>query len=352
MRRHNRNAAARLKLPLLTLLLAVLAAACGSSAPNPRTTAGRSDAEAAGETPSVVATFSVLGDLVRAVAGEEVELTVLVGPGEDAHTFEPSPTDNQKLVEADLVFENGLEFETWLDDLYESSGSDAPRIIVTQGMENLISVGEHEGEEHAEEGATHEAEEEHAEEEDHKGEEHGLGEYDPHVWHNVDNAIYIVEQIRDSLAETDPNNAATYRSNAGRYIAELRELDEYVVEQVATLPQEQRKLVTTHDTFAYFARRYGFEIVDTALGITTEESEPSAAEVAQLIGEIRAADVPALFTENVSNSGVMEQVAQETGATVAPPLYTDALGELGSEGATYIDMERYNVRTIVDALKK
>lgn len=352
-------------LVLALLMLSMLVTACGSGGPGAAstiapTTASNADAAASGEAPSIVATFSVLGHLVREVAGQEAEVTVLVGPGVDAHTFEPSPADNRKLVEADLIFENGLGFETWLDDLYESSDSDARRVVVTQGMENLIDADEHEAEEeHAEEEGTHEAEEEHEEEAHegegeatHEGEEHGHGEYDPHVWHDVNNAIYMVERIRDSLAEADASNAARYRGNAERYISELRELDEYVVEQVATLPEDQRKLVTTHDTFGYFARRYGFEIVDTALGITTEESEPSAAEMAELIQEIRAAEVPELFTENVSNSGVMERVAQETGAKIAPPLYTDALGEPGSEGATYIEMERYNVKTIVGALKR
>jgi ABC-type Zn uptake system ZnuABC Zn-binding protein ZnuA len=383
------------------LLLSLLASACGAaggSAPGDGRAAGVPSAATSattstegrtdGETLTVVATFSILGDLVSNVAGDRVEIATLVGPGADAHTFEPSPADNQALLAADLVFENGLGFETWLDDLYESSGSEARRVVVTEGIEGLIGAGEHEeeetheaahggeeghageqehedGEEHAEEAegtaeadhadedADHQAESGQAtEEEDHAAEdgEDVHGEYDPHVWHDVTNAIHMVERIRDALTEADPRNAAVYRANAERYIGELRELDETVRERTSALPEERRKLVTSHDTFGYFAQRYGFEIVDTALGVTTEESEPSAAEIAQLIREIEEAGVPAVFTENVSNPGVMERVAQETGAEVAPPLYTDALGEPGSEGGTYLEMVRYNADTIVEAL--
>jgi ABC-type Zn uptake system ZnuABC Zn-binding protein ZnuA len=336
MSRRESTLRARVSWLAVLLLLLPLAAACGGA--DPGDGAGR-DAGAGGAArgggPRIVATFSILGDLVREVAGDRAQLTTLVGPGGDAHTFEPSPADNRTLADADVIFENGLGFETWLDGLYESSGSRARRVAVTEGMKSLIPAGEHE--------------EEHAGEE---GEGHGHGEYDPHVWHDVENAIYIVGRIRDALVEVDPKNAAAYRSNAERYIAELRDLDSYVVRQVATLPAERRKLVTTHDTFGYFARRYGFEVVDTALGTTTEESEPSAAGVARLIRDIKAAGVPAVFTENVSNPGVMERVARETGAEVAPPLYTDALGEPGSEGGTYVGMEKYNATTIVAALKR
>lgn len=329
------------------LLLSLLAAACGAaggsapgagqtaSVPSAATSAATStEARTDGETLTVVATFSILGDLVRNVAEDRVEIATLVGPGADAHTFEPSPADNQVLLGADVIFENGLGFETWLDGLYESSGSGARRVVATEGMEGLIEAGEHEeegGEGHAEEGEGH-------------------GEYDPHVWHDVTNAIYMVERIRDALAEADPRNAAVYRANAEEYIGELRALDEDVRGRTSALLENRRKLVTSHDTFGYFARRYGFEVVNTALGVTTEESEPSAAEIAQLIREIEGAGVPAVFTENVSNPGVLERVAQETGAEVALPLYTDALGEPGSEGETYVEMERYNADTIVEAL--
>jgi len=277
----------------------------------------------------VVATYSILGDLVENVGGEKIEVTTLVGPNGDAHTFEPSPADGVELSEADVVFENGLGFEPWLDDLYESSGSQARRVVVSRDVEPL-PVGEEHGR-----GAE---------------EEEGHGEYDPHVWHDVANAMTMVEAIREALVEADPQNAEAYRANAERYLSELEELDAEVTEMVEGVPEERRILFTSHDTFGYFAERHGFE-VDTALAsVSTEASDPSAGETAELVAEIEASGVPAVFAENVSNPDVMERIAQEAGAEVAPPLYTDALGEPGSEGGTYVEMERYNAATIAEAL--
>jgi len=283
----------------------------------------------------VVATYSILGDLVENVGGQNVELTTLVGPNGDAHTFEPAPSDNAKLAEADVVFENGLEFETWLDDLYESSGSGAERTVVTEDLD-LLPIAE---EEHG-----HEEEAEGAHEEEH-------GEYDPHVWHAPTNAVVMVESIRDALAEADPENAEAYERNAGEYISKLEGLDADVREQVDSIPEGNRTLFTSHDTFGYFAERYGFG-VDTALAsVSTGAGDPSAGETAELVEEIEASGVPAIFGENVSNSSVMENIASEAGVELAPTLYTDALGEPGTEGSTYVRMVRYNVSTMSEALQ-
>lgn len=284
---------------------------------------------------SVIATFSVLGDLVHNVAGDLVDLKTLVPAGGDAHTFEPSPADSVALAEADLVFENGLEFEAWLPDLFTASASKAQQIVVTEGIKAIDA-----------------AEGEHAEEAEHSEEEvHGHGEHDPHVWHDVGNAIQMVENIRDGLVAADPANAAVYQSNAETYLHQLKQLDAFVVERVNTLPAERRKLVTTHDTFGYFARRYSFEIVGTALGsVSTEVADPAAATIAALIEQIKATGVPAIFTENIASGSLTERIAHEAGVKLAPVLYTDALGEPGREGDTYEKMMRYNVETIVTAL--
>jgi ABC-type Zn uptake system ZnuABC Zn-binding protein ZnuA len=280
-------------------------------------------------------TFSVLGDMVQNIGGDLVEITTLVGPGGDAHTFEPTPADSTKLANAVLVFENGLEFETWLDDLFTASGSTATRIVASEGI-GTITAEEygHEGEEHTE------------------GEEHEHGEFDPHVWHDVQNTIAMVENIRAGLAAADPANAAVYQANTDAYLVELAELDAFIQEEVSRIPAERRKLVTSHDTFGYFAKRYGFEIVGTALGaVSTEVADPPASKIAELVRDIQAAGVPAIFAENVANPGLMETIAREAGVTLAPTLYTDALGEAGSDGATYIAMMRYNATTIADALQ-
>jgi zinc/manganese transport system substrate-binding protein len=289
----------------------------------------------AAEPLNVVASFSILGDLVQAVGGNNVRVTTLIGPGVDAHTFDPAPADLVMLEQAKLVFENGLGFEPWLDSFFESAQPSATRVVVTDGIEPLPVGEEHEGE------AQVEAEEAH----DH-------GELDPHVWHDVANAITIVENIRDALIAADPANAAAYEANAAAEIVELEALDAWVREQVATLPQEQRKLITSHDTFSYFADAYGFEIVGTALGtLPTDVGDPSAQEIVSLVGEIEAAGVPAIFAENVNNPGLMEAIAAEAGVALAPPLYTDALGPEGSPGETYEDVIRSNVSTMVTALQ-
>jgi ABC-type Zn uptake system ZnuABC Zn-binding protein ZnuA len=314
------------KLLWILIVLALMVARCApAAAPQP----------VAVDKLSVVATFSILAGWVQIVGGDRVEVRALVGPGGDAHTFEPGPADGAALAEARLVFENGLGFEPWLDDLFASSGSQARRVAVTDGIEPRA-----ENEEHVED-AEHPAE----------GElEHG--EFDPHVWHDVRNAIHMVEIIRAALAQADPANQAIYTANAAAYVAQLEELDDWIVEQAATLPQDRRKLVTSHDTFGYFAQRYGFEIIGTALGASTESADPSAGEIARLVDEIKATGVPAIFAENVANPRLMEQIASEAGVELAPTLYTDALGAPGSDGDTYLKLIRYNVTTIVAALQQ
>lgn len=298
----------------------------------------------------VVATNSITGDLVSNVAGDLADVVVLVGANGDSHTFEPTPADADVLATADIVFENGLGLEVWLDDVYEASGSGAQRVVVTDAITPLPAgeePGHEEGEEHAvEAGATPG---EHAEE----GEEHAEeGEFDPHVWFDVANVKLMVAAIEAALVAADETNAADYTAQAVAYQAQLDELDAFIVAQVEALPVENRGLVTSHDTFAYFAARYGFEIIGTALpSITTESGDPSASEIAALVDEIVASGVPAIFPENVSNADLLEQIASESGVTVAPPLYTDALGEPGGEAGTYIDLMTYDVTAIVTALQ-
>ncbi|MEJ7762664.1 MAG: zinc ABC transporter substrate-binding protein [Thermomicrobiales bacterium] len=288
---------------------------------------------------NVAVSFSILADLVANVGGDAVSVSVLVPSGSDAHTFEPSPDDVAIIEGADLLFENGLGFESWLDDLYGASGSAAERVVVTDGLD-LIEAGAGD-EDHADEG-------EHADE-DEGG--HADGEHDPHVWHDVANAIAMTETIRDALSRVDPANASTYAANADAALASLTELDAFVVERVAGLDEDQRKLVTSHDTFGYFARRYGFEVIGTALGsMATESGDPSAQQIAGLVDAIDAAGVPAIFAENVSNPDLMRSIADEAGVELAPPLYTDALGEPGGDADTYDEIIRHNVTTIVTAL--
>jgi ABC-type Zn uptake system ZnuABC Zn-binding protein ZnuA len=280
----------------------------------------------------VVATHSVLGDLVKNVVGADVDVVTLVGPDGDAHTFEPTPADGVALADADVLFENGAGFETWLDKLYASSGSKARRVTVTEGLKLRE---EEDDQDHA------------------RGGQPAAHEQDPHVWHDVRNAVHMEQVVRDRLVQVDPDHADKYRANAAASVGRLQALDRWVADTVGALPPARRKLVTSHDTFGYFADRYGFKIVGTALtSFSTEAADPSAAEFARLVESIKAAGVPAIFAENVHNPKLMERLAREAGVALAPPLYTDALGKPGSAGDTYEKMMRHNVTTIVDALKQ
>lgn len=287
----------------------------------------------------VVATYSILGDFVENVGGDLVDLTVLVWRDGDAHEYEPTPRDSVAIAEASLVFENGLEFESWLEDLYAASGSSAAKVTVTEGIvpRAMSEFGEHG----------------HAEEEHTEGEEHAHGEFDPHVWHNPQLVMTIVDNIAAALAQADPANEATYLANATTYKAELEQLDSDIQAEVDQLPADKRKLITSHDSLGYFAYRYGFEVVGAVIpSVTTESSDANAGELAQLVDTIKGSSVPTIFVENITNPDLIEQVANSAGVTVAPPLYTDALGKEGSEGASYLELMRYNARTIVEALNQ
>jgi zinc/manganese transport system substrate-binding protein len=303
------------------LLSLGLLAACAAPAPTPPPSAPPL---------RVVATFSVMGDWVRQVAGERVDLLTLVGVNGDAHVFEPTPADSVALARAELVCEIGLGFEGWLEELVQASGSSARRLVVGDRIQPRRASAADRSHSH------------------HHGHDHG--ELDPHLWHDVTNARAAVEAIRDTLAELDPPHAEEYRARAERYLGELAELDRWVVAQVATLPTARRKLVTSHDTFGYFAERYGFTVVGSALPLSTEAADPSARQFARLVRQIRATGVPAIFAETMHDGRLVARLAAEAGVRVAPPLYTDALGPAGSPGATYVGMIRHNVEILVREL--
>lgn len=288
---------------------------------------------------TVVVSFSVLGDIVENVVGDAATVKTFVGPDSDAHAYEPTPQDAVALEQATAVVTIGLGFEPWLDEIYAASGSKSP-VIVSSAALKPIKVDPS--------AAGHADEEGHAEEEAHAGE---AEELDPHVWHDAQNVITMVETIRDGLIAAMPDQAQTFRANSTRYIAELQQLDADIVTMVDSIPVERRKLVTNHDTFGYFAQRYGFVVVGTVLGVSTEGNDPSATEIVALTAAIRESAVPTIFIENMSNSSLIDNVAAEAGVTIAPALYTDALGSADSDGATYLNMMRYNVTTMKTALQ-
>ena len=271
---------------------------------------------------SAIATYSILGDWVGRVGGEHVRLTTLVGPGGDAHTYEPTPQDSAAVADAALLFENGLGFEVWLDRLFEASGSRATRVVVTQRIPGRTFSGDH-----------------------------GHSETDPHVWHDPQFAIEMVQAVSAALTKADPSHADDYQKNAEAYLSELQELNTWIQSQITMLPDSRRKLVTTHDTFGYFAERYGFQVSSVMGTVSSEVADPSAAQIAAIVETIRREQVPAIFAENILNPQLTEQVAREAGVRVVPTLFTDALGEKGSGGDSYLQMMRSNVTKIVESLK-
>ena len=289
--------------------LLLLAAGC-TAAPAP-----------GGGRPKAVAAINILADFVAQVAGERVEVTSLIPVGGDPHTYEPVPRDVQRVAESQIVFYNGLGLEKWLEELIENAGGRRVSVELTRG---LRPAKQREG--------------------------RYRGDPDPHLWMDPVFAKKYVENARDALVSFDPAGRATYERNAARYLRELDALHAWIQEQVARIPPHRRKLVTTHDAFRYFGQRYGFRVVGTIWGISTED-EPSAQEIAQLVDRIRAEGVPAVFVETTINPKLMERVAREAGVRIGQRLYGDSLGPPGSDADTYVKMMRHNVRAIVEALR-
>lgn len=266
----------------------------------------------------VVASFTILADFVRNVGGDHVDVVALIGPNADAHVYTPSPADAKTVAAAKLVVINGLGFEGWLPRLVKSSGSTARIVVATDGIVPLKAP---------------------------PGGHHGV---DPHAWQSVPNAKVYVENIRRAMAEVDPASAESYRANAARYVAQLDALDRDVRAMVAKIPEDRRKVISTHGAFGYFAAAYGVAFI-APQGVSTD-TEPSARDLADIIAKIRKEKIPAIFLENISDPRLIRRVAAETGAKIGGTLYSDSLtGEKGP-APTYIDMVRHNIKTLTRAL--
>ncbi|MBD2748406.1 metal ABC transporter substrate-binding protein [Microvirga sp. BT688] len=272
----------------------------------------------------VVATFSILGDMVRNIGGERIELVTLVGPNGDAHVYSPTPADGRRLTEAKVVLTNGLKFEGWIDRLVKSSGTKAARVEAAKGVTPL--KGEESG----------------------HGHHHDHGSSDPHAWQSIGNAKIYVANIRDALIAADAPGKGTYEANASAYLKQLDQLEAEVKNLVARIPAERRRIITSHDAFRYFEAAYGIDFVSPQ-GVSTE-SEASAKDVARIIQQIKRETIAAVFVENVSDARLMERIAKETGAKVGSQVYSDALSEPSGPAGTYIDMMRHNIRAFSAAL--
>lgn len=290
-----------------------------------------------GERLKVVATTNIVGDVVRNVGDDRIDLTVLMGIGVDPHTYVPTPADVVAIHDAHVVFSNGAGLEANLEQMVENAGGAAVHIHVSHGLDFRPPPGGHEREEEVAHG---DAEGEHG---------HDDGDIDPHVWFSVPNVIHWVENITHVLSALDPSNAEAYEENAHTYIHELEELDAWIQGQISRIPEANRKLVTNHPVFGYFAGRYGLEQVGSVYPVSPS-SEPSARDIAALQDAIQGYGVPAVFAESTVNSRLAEQIARDTGVKLVP-LYTGSLSAPGGGAETYILLMRYDVQAIVEALK-
>ncbi|MCG6133650.1 MAG: metal ABC transporter substrate-binding protein [Nostoc sp. LLA-1] len=271
--------------------------------------------------PLVVATSTIIANLAEEIGGDEIQLTSLLKPGVDPHVYEPTPADSRILETADLILYNGYNLEPGIIKLMNAAGSEARKLAVGEVVTPLKLDASQ-----------------------------GQNTPDPHVWGNAENAIAMVNAIRDALIELSPADREDFTQRASQLTSELQQLHSWINQQVQTIPPAQRQLITTHDAFQYYGQAYGIAIAGTLIGISTEE-QPSAQTVQRLVESIKKSDVPAIFAETTINPALIKTVAQEAGVQLAPrELYSDSIGEPGSEGDSYIKMMAANTRTIVEAL--
>lgn len=299
------------KLYPFVLVLAALLAACTSSPAQPST--------------NVVATTSIIADVAEQVSGGLLQIDTLLPVGTDPHSFDPAPQDIVKVAEAGLILANGAGLEAFLQPLIESADAGDRVVTLTDGTD-FIETGDA-----ADDGHDH-------------------GAYDPHTWTDPNNVLIWVDHIEQAFSELDPAHDAEYAANAEAYRTQLRELDGWIREQVAQIPEDQRIIITDHTSFAYFARQYGFQQAGTLIPGYSTLAEPSAGDLAALEDKIHGLDVRAVFVGNTVNPALGERVAEDTGIQLVF-IYTGSLSQPGGEADSYIKYVQYNVSAIVNALK-
>ena len=274
----------------------------------------------------VVTSFSILADLVKVIGGSHVEVTSLVGPNADAHVFDPTPADAKRLANAKLVVINGLGFEGWMDRLIKSSGYRGSVTVASRGLKTIQEAAGH-------------------------GHQHGHSHShaaDPHAWQNPLNVKQYVQNIRLALAAAKPAAAQEFEQRAQAYSRDLDALDQSIRERLKPIPVAQRRIVTSHDAFGYFAAAYNVKFYPLQ-GLSTG-SEPSAADVVRIIDQIKKNKVSAIFVENISDARVLERITKESGARIGGTLYADALSEPGTSVDTYLKLIEHNAATIIKGL--
>jgi zinc/manganese transport system substrate-binding protein len=289
-------------LALLLLALAVALAGCGDDG---------EEGEGGGEVVAV-ATTTIVGDLVRSVGGEGVQVDTLVPADADPHDHEPRPSDAVALAEADVVVKSGGDLDEWLDDLIDNAGGDATEVTL---LDSVREIGA-----------------------------------DPHWWQDPRNAMLATEAVRDALAEADPDGRRAHERNAAAYVRELRALDEKIERCMRRVPREKRKLVTTHDSLGYFAERYGIEVIGSVIPSLSTQAQPSAKDVDALVEQIENEGVEAIFPEAAVSQRLERAISRESGAEVGRQLWTDSLGGEGSGAETYVDAMRANADALAQGM--
>jgi zinc/manganese transport system substrate-binding protein len=262
----------------------------------------------------VVASFSILADVVRQVGGDRIEVASLVGSGGDAHVYEASPADSAKIAAADLVIINGLNFEPWADRLVKAAKYSKARLVASKGIKALVTAGQP----------------------------------DPHAWQDVENVKLYVANIRDALIGADPAGRADYEGNAAAYRARLDKLHAGIKAAFADIAPAKRKVITSHDAFTYYGDAYGI-VFHAPQGLSTE-AEPTARDVARLVRQIKAEKVTAVFVENITDPRLVAQIAREAGVTLGGTLYSDGLAREG-EATTYVGLMEHNTRLLASAMR-
>ncbi len=273
----------------------------------------------------VVASFSILGDLTQQIGGDRVQVHTLVGAGADAHVYQPTPADAKTLSRAKLVIVNGLGFEGWIDRLIESSGYRGKLVVASKGINAIRQARAH---------ADRNAQQ--------------AGDLDPHAWQDLANARRYVLNIAEALGDADPANRSFYQANASRLNQQIDRLDVEIRAAFNALPAERRKVVTSHDAFAYFGLAYGIRFL-APVGISTD-AEPSAGEVGAIIRQIRQERIRAMFIENIADPRLLERISRESGARIGGTLYSDSLAKPGNPADSYLGMMRQNAKTLATAL--
>lgn len=284
----------------------------------------------------VVASFTIVADMTREVAGDRATVTTLVGPDGDAHAFEPAPQHARRIASADLVVRNGLGFEGWMNRLLEAADGNAHVVTATDGVP-AIEASDH----------AHAGEHDHGHSHDH-GHGEGHGDTDPHAWLDAARARIYVNNIRDGLQRVDPDHAEVYAERAEAYLQALEALDGRIRRTLTDIPGDRRRILTSHAAFGYFEDAYGVEFLSPR-GLSTE-ADPSAADVAELVRAVRAERVAALLPDNLTDARLLHRIAEGGGMTVGPNLYSDALSPADGPAPTYMAMMEHNARVIAEAL--